>query len=341
MEVERDLRAWLVLAAIVAWAGAARAAESAVAFNYSADAACPSAAAFSAQVRARSPQVDLVERRGALARFSVLVRIEGKGAIGRLDMRASDGTTTSREVRGDSCEGVVTALALVTALSASTQMRPSDAPGTADSGAALVYRSAPTSSEAVDQPPPPSPSRADDGPSWRPGFGGAVGVLGGVAPEPVPVAAAIIDLRREPTSVPLNFRLHAALTLPETQTYPWGTVEVRVLKAGLEACPVSWSPVPRLELLPCAGFEAGPLMVQGRVNERGGTSSQATWWWADVTATARAEWLVGSALHLELEGGALMPLTRNTYVIDNPETSIYSAPPASFALMAGAMMQFP
>jgi hypothetical protein len=331
--------ACLALGSVLAWGRSAAAGAPPVGVDYSADPACPSAASFLAQVRARSPEVDLVERRGVAARLSVSARIEGKNAVGRLDMRGSDGTTTSREVRGDSCEGVVTALALVASLSASA-----DASNAADSNAVFAYRGpihAPTSSETADEPAPPIETRAAAGPTWRPGFGGAAGVLGGVTPQPAPFAEVFVDLRRETTAVPLNVRLHAGLTLPQTIEHPWGTVEVRLITAGLEACPLAWSPVPRLELLPCAGFEIGPLMAQGSVNERGGTSAQATWWWADATATARAEWALSDALHLELKGGALVPLTHNTYAIGNPETSIYSAPLASFVLLAGVMMQFP
>jgi hypothetical protein len=320
-----------------------------VGIAYSADATCPSATAFLAQVRARAPRVDIVERRGAGARLSVLVKVDAKGALGRLDMHASDGTTTSREVRGDSCEGVVTALALVAALSASSDARAPEAaspqpPGAVDPGVPLAYRAiaAPSSlPESTDESPPREPPRTGADPSWRFGFGGGAGAIGGVAPDPAPFATAFVDLRRSENAVPLNFRLRAAVTFPAAQAYPWGTAEVRTITAGLQACPVAWSPVARLALLPCAGFEAGPLLVQGTVNERGGTSSQATWWWADATATARVEWAVASALHLELEGGALLPLTHNSYVVNNPETPIFSAPPATFTLLAGAMLQFP
>ncbi len=165
--------------------------------------------------------------------------------------------------------------------------------------------------------------------------------MGGVAPDLAPFVSAFIDLRRERTTLPLNLRLRASFVLPETQAYAWGTTEVRAVTAALEACPWSWSPVHGIDLLPCAGFEAGPLIVEGHVNELGATSSSATWWWADATAGARAEWAVGGALHLELQGGALFPLTHNTYVVNRPETPVYSAPPATLALLVGARLELP
>jgi hypothetical protein len=331
----------------VARPAAAAPPRSTVGVSYSADAQCPAAPSFLTQVRTRAPQVDLVERR-ADARFSVVVRTDARGAIGQLEMRAADGAITSREVRGDSCEGVVTALALVTALAVASPSSSDDATGSTSSS---PHARTPTSPSTVDVP-PARPFRSEPADTaakphargthaWRWGLGAALGAMGGVAPDFVGVGEAFVDLRRERDAFPLQFRLHASAVPPQTRTYAWGAATIRLVTAGLDACALGASLGAGLRVMPCAGFELGPLAVEGNVTELGGTSSQANWWWADASAIARAEWSVADALQFDLQGGAVFPLIRSTYVIDSPETRIHSVPPAALAVFVGATVHLP
>ncbi|MGH7294495.1 MAG: hypothetical protein ACRELB_06170, partial [Polyangiaceae bacterium] len=118
--LHRRVIACLCSALALTSAGVARAqpAEEPIRIEYAAPPTCPPESAFFAQLRARTSRVTRAAT-GARARtFAVTVVPRGRRIAGHLVIRDPDGATAAeRDVAGDTCEEVVEALALVTALS--------------------------------------------------------------------------------------------------------------------------------------------------------------------------------------------------------------------------------
>ena len=96
------------IAALVAWSALADAGEG-VKLDYQVDASCAGQDAFVAEVHARSPRI----RFAPDAARSLVVRVEPRGGklVGRIELGG-----TQRTVAGATCEEVISALGLVTAL---------------------------------------------------------------------------------------------------------------------------------------------------------------------------------------------------------------------------------
>ena len=101
----------------------ARADEEQVHLSYQAGAGCRDAAAFVAEVAARTPKARWVERSEGMRVFEIALRVEpspptiaARRATGDLTIHDPKGGVFHRELRGASCDEVLSAMALVTAL---------------------------------------------------------------------------------------------------------------------------------------------------------------------------------------------------------------------------------
>ncbi|XXT20981.1 hypothetical protein WME94_05350 [Sorangium sp. So ce429] len=147
--------------------------------EYRAEAGCPTEAEFRARVGARLRR-QLGEADAASAYVVTIDERDGR-FTGRLGVRAADGATSDRDVAGATCDDVVAALAVVTALAIDSQAAdaaaaaaapapsaPARAAAGADATGATTVASTSTataSARAAPAPPPP----ADSGPARPPG----------------------------------------------------------------------------------------------------------------------------------------------------------------------------
>src|SRR5262247_3973383 len=109
-----DIAGWVALA-ILAHAGNARADAAPLRLRYDAPPACPTAAAFLAEVRARTPLVRPARADEAATELTVVVQDVPGGSAGTLEIVAPDATSATRSVSAADCGQVVSALALMTA----------------------------------------------------------------------------------------------------------------------------------------------------------------------------------------------------------------------------------
>src|SRR5262249_31537182 len=102
-----------VLAAL-AFAGAARAEAGDVPVRvvYGAPTGCPSEDAFFAEVAARTPRARRAAEEAPARTFEVSLMKGSEASFGRVTIRDADGTASERDVTGDTCGEVVSALAL-------------------------------------------------------------------------------------------------------------------------------------------------------------------------------------------------------------------------------------
>src|SRR5262249_50734690 len=82
---------------------------------YDAPAECPTEAAFRARILARTKRAELVAEGDTARAFQVRVTARGAAFLGRLEVKEG-ATVTARELAGASCEEVLEALAMTTAL---------------------------------------------------------------------------------------------------------------------------------------------------------------------------------------------------------------------------------
>jgi len=258
-----------------------------------------------------------------------------------------DGATGERVVESQSCQSLADATALIVALTIDPERVAARAPSPSPSTSALApiasaagpASSAPTpipsatpSATAAATPPSassspvPVPDRAREAPPARPtvlrptlvalfaGVGGDVGTL--------PRATLAIDagiavtlgaFRLEGYGTYLTAQATYAAILPSLGT------NVHLLAGGLRGCFIplrGW-----IEAGGCAGLELGDLHGKGfgtltspyyqfTPSDRGGL-------WIAPTLTGRVSWRVAQSFALVLDVGLVVPLERDTFVIDN------------------------
>jgi hypothetical protein len=150
-------------------------------------------------------------------------------------------------------------------------------------------------------------------------------------------------------AIALGGRVHAeitrlspgALVAPELRL-SWGWTELsespprggearfRFHTARLEACAV-YHHAPYV-VAPCAGFEAGLLSATTRDLPRAGGTTEA---WYAPTVAVRPGWFLADWLSLEADVGALFPLTQASFVLAEPERTVYRIPRIAVTATAG------
>ncbi|HEY2404839.1 MAG TPA: hypothetical protein VGI10_02505 [Polyangiaceae bacterium] len=259
---------------------------------------CPDAEEFALQLRARAPALrPAVGAEPAVGFYAELA--EGHGsAYGRLTARTLDGREITRDVGGPTCDDVVTALALIAALS----LEPNEA-------------QVPVSKRP--RPPPAEHLPADEFTLPKPGasavtYGVGLGVAFESLVAPSPSTGVFFDFEAEgpPESLQPLFILSAnrATSLPALTKA--GNLSVTWLAVRSAGCPVRWPQGVPLFLRPCGFFEIGSL--DGRVDSPGAEGGGTKLWLA-AGVYARIEALVGEVLAFGLDGGASVPLIRDSF----------------------------
>jgi hypothetical protein len=90
----------------------------------------------------------------------------------------------------------------------------------------------------------------------------------------------------------------------------------------LSGCPAALRIGP-ITARPCAGIDAGALRGRGSGVAQPLGVTRA---WGAVTALGRLQGEIYPGMALEIEGGAAFPLTRDTFVFDDPRREIHAIP---------------
>ncbi|MFO0757825.1 MAG: hypothetical protein U0359_15120 [Byssovorax sp.] len=338
------------LAALLA--GVALATAAPVRLDYQAGPGCPAEKAFLGAVRALTPNAQAPSGEGPARRFTVRIERAGAQHVGRLRIEEVDGTQAEREVRAPTCQDVVSALALVTALAidagpieapapsasvppapsasappaSSTGARPPGSASPSASASAAPSASAPTSPTAL---PTASPSAAPSaapapGPGLRLELGAEGMAYGAMAPGVSWGGSAFVDLSDWGTSgLARSFRLGFLLAASLPVQAGEGHATFRLSAARLGACPALLT-LGRLVARPCAGLDFGALHGEAIVVSRAQTPV-----WADVSAGLRLQLSLGRGFVLEGEGGLIVPLIRYGVQVEDPITVIHTVPVVS------------
>lgn len=292
----------IALASVVCWASStALAAERSYWVDWRAPPGCSSPARLNEQIITRS---DGARSDPEGARYVVDV---SQDAAGYVVARATLPSGSTRFVRALRCDEVAAAVAFIVSMDLEPQgdvRAPTAEPP-----------EGPVSDTVEDVITSPVKHSSSEPASWRTYLGATGGVAGGQLPGIMPRGGLFIELADEAGPAWRRGKLSIVFgsgQLPRSED----DVSLKQLQALLEACPLG---IGMASL--CGGLEAGAVMLQG-----GDALANETTFRASVGARVGAQlrW-AGSAGWLgELEGGALLPLTLNEYVVERSDDSIQS-----------------
>jgi hypothetical protein len=313
--------------------------------TYSADLDCPDEGRFFQAVTART---DLVRRaaEGEPARaFVVNITRDANAIRGALSITGLDGSVSKREVSGESCNEVVSALALITALAidplASTApessvaaapsgsaaagdvppaMPPSDAPRAAGASIGLVAPIAQPSSSAREPGAPDhaaeSSTRALSAPAhpsrWALGVEGRS--LAGLVHGWGIGGGGFVDVTGSAHGH-LIPSLRASFYAVTTRVTFSGAVGAQLdwYVARMEACPLRFVGNSDLGLSLCAALDVGMLRSTGVGLQSDGTQIRP---WLAPAVLGRVGWSPADALFLEAGAGPTVPVTRYSFYFE-------------------------
>jgi hypothetical protein len=295
---------------------------------YDAPSHCPDASLFIERVRARTADAELVPD-AEVARFAVIVSSTDMASSARIRFTGADAQPATRTVSGRTCDEVVSAAALITALAieATRSGAPPEAPEPAE-----PPRPNPPARDAASS--PPREVRSTWLRSWgigamggfgssMPGGGYLAGVLGEIA------AGAPLDLVR------LTLRGTTGSTSVDARS-----ASFTALMARLSLCPLSLRMAEPLLLVPCAGVDVGRLAGRGEPSADLSTPRSAAIFWSSAGAEVLVRWQLGSMVVLEAGGELEFPLVRHTFVFDGPTRLVYDVPAVGVGAHAGLVMRF-
>ena len=356
----RFLTKWACALAAAFVARAALAQTESIHLDYRADEGCPSAAWFFAQVEERTARVRLAsdKERG---RTFVITLVRGRsGTTGKLAIREAERVTVAREVTGEQCSDVASALALATALAIDplAALAPAGDSGRRASASEEPPRdSADTKSDTARAASPtavqprstalPGPTtaqdrvRGEDGRSarWTWGTGAGVVFAHGPAPDFSVGGAAFVERETQETGAMVSaLRISAlALQAPE-HAVGSALASFRFFFLRPELCSMRLRIGPALAVVPCVALDLGLVSASGANID---TPLSDERFWAAAAALGRLRYAISRVLFLQAEVSLAFPLTRHSFYFRDPDTLIHTVPPFVAMGSAGVGVSFP
>lgn len=335
------------LAAALLLAVAPATADAPIRLDYDAPDGCPTKVDLLSAMQARTSQLRFATAAPRTRGLRLRVERDAGSFRGTLEVIEVDGASTHREIRAATCETVVTALALVAALSLdpladaaapapssrvpAVAAPPSDTPPPTPAPGPVV----PSSPPPVVAPPPqvrvlerssePEMSPAPSPAQVHLGVGAAVQLLGLAAGQPVFGADVFAELSVERASVlSPSFRLGFERAEGGSLTDGAKSTHFTWLIGRAEACPTRVRFGRSVALRPCLGVDAGSIAATTTNDPSPRDPVRA---WVDGSVVGRLEWRVLSRLSLEATGGIRVPLVRDTFEIKSDASGTsYTAP---------------
>ena len=300
--------------------------------EYHAEAGCPSADDFNAQVFRRTTSARLATSEDLARTFVVSIARRGGSLVGSLVVRQADGTTESREVAGPDCGEVATVLALATALAIDPQASLAPAPEPSAKPPEPVKPPEPHPEVTSEPAEPAQPSdferpahfSASLGPTLEGGvtprlaYGGSAGFGWRAAHGGDPISALGVELTflRSPKHV-------VGAASPATGVAS-ASFQLAYAEPTLCSVVLAWQDVSGIA--PCVGAELGVATGWGAGLPHSTTRSRA---WVAVDLGLRLHQALGPTWFVEGDVSAVLPITRWTYVFRRPDTDIFRVPSAA------------
>jgi hypothetical protein len=302
--------------------------------TYRAYSGCPGESRFREEIEGRTERARWAAENERARTFVVTVTLENEIVRGSLSITSVDGSASRREVTGDTCSEVVSALALITALaidpSASTTagMRPSTelpaGPEGKDADASQprsestspirpepstppprVSSAAGAKDDSLARPSPSTSSRSTQNAHWAIGAEGLA--LAGLVPGWGVGAGAFVNVEGT-TRGALVPSFRASLFAAATRVQFGSAVgaDLSWFVARVEACPLRIARTTEIALFLCAALDAGALRSGGTGLQSNTTDLRP---WLAALALGRLTWSLTGRFFVEGGGGLLAPLT--------------------------------
>jgi hypothetical protein len=309
----------------------------AVRLDFAAHEGCPDKDAFFAGVRARTARVRHAAAGEAARIFRVRVTRDGHRSQGELGIFDELGQTDTRSIEGESCSEVMSALALIAALSIDPSASSADAPASRLASPPSAAPGSPLAESATADRTPAAAPRSLQGPAearwvWTVGVqGGAVamGDLGVTFSSTVFVDGSRNRGARLGPSWRLGFTYSdgnaSSSAGTDAGTFRWWLLNV-------SGCPFA-ATLGNVSLRPCLSMDAGVLHA---VTDETLTTDRG---WFSAGLLGRAEWVPLGSFHLEAQAGAMLPLVRDPYFIQ-PAT-LYEVPAVAAVATLGLGVTIP
>jgi len=321
--------------------------------TFSSAAGCGSESAFEDEVLKRTDRLRLAGENEAALALIVELAPSPQGIQGRLTLRETDGHVSVRDVPGGDCDEVLSAMALIAALTVDPLARP-------DREVPIASRRQPRAAEPPKPPQPrrepprrvkpprvppspapePEPEEPDpDASSVERGFGVGqrVTVQTAVMPGATVGLAAHVELAfAEPALFSPRLRLTGIFSQSGSIEAAGGRAEFDWITARLQACPVRLGLGRSWNIRPCAYFDVGRLRGQGFDIE---PSREKQVLWTAAGAEISAEVRLAGPLTLGAEVGILLPFRRDRFFFE-PDTDLHELPAAGFSAGLGLGLLF-
>jgi hypothetical protein len=335
--------ATLPIAASAAWAQVEP-----IGLTYTAPAECPGEQQLRSEISARTSRARIGAKPGGGRLFRASIEPRGGELVGTLRIDEPSGSGTPRQVRAAQCADVTSALALMIAVAidprastvpASALPRTPAAP--AQTSAALAASVSPSGSWTLAAPRPPeapAPAPRAEAASWTWAAGASALVLGGIAPDLGVGGVAFAEAGHEVAGRPgLAVRAGAAYADSGLTGGESREATMRWIAARLALCPAPIQVSPPFSLGACLDADLGGLRAEGRGVAHPRADMRP---FAALGLSARAQVRPSRTWFVELGGGVWSPLTRNTFVFEEPRRVVYEMPRVGWSLAAGAGLRF-
>jgi hypothetical protein len=302
--------------------------------EYWAEGHCPDAAEFARQIQSRAPRLRPAEGAEPALGFYAELSERAGSATGRLTARRPDGREVTREVRGTTCDDVVTALALIAALAADPS-QPVAVPQTRPAAPAPPPSKPRQHSDDALPVPIETPDPAQ---RWTFGVGGGLSFDSSIAPSPGSgIGVEFAAEGRGGSPVRPLFALSAIRAAAANTSTGAGNASFTWLAFRGTVCPLRWPEDTPLFIRPCLFLDAGVL--EGNVTLNALSKDQSKSWFA-AGGFARVEALADEVLSFQLDGGVTAALKRDTFDAGPEAPSAFQVPAAGVLGRIGLSYRF-
>jgi hypothetical protein len=327
------LRAWQ-LTLLVATSAAtlhAEPGEDAVRLQYAAPSACPDAAGFAAEVRARTARGRFAEPSELARTFDVRLVADAQGFSGDVEFLDDGGVRVSRHVHGEQCGAVVSTLALITALALDA---------TAPAAASKPIAAAPKPADTSPPVPAATPARpvqthvSSSGVTRHSLRGARLGVLSGYGSA---IGAPEVALLGQLDFSAWSLRLTAHYAWHERVVGAGRSANLRLQGLEISVCPWRFRRG-TLGVTPCAALDLGWLRAAGVASGQLTSTRDEGIGWAALGPQLGLSWEPDAPFWVELRVQAEFPLRWGyQFTFDRPHQTAYEVPyiAGSVAVVSG------
>jgi hypothetical protein len=286
-----------------------------VRFEFSAPPGCSDRGAYLDQVRRRTTRFREATAEESARVFSVTLSVFSDEAEAVLEVRSVDGASSRRTISGQTCDEVMRAVALVTAVLIDPRAEQRSAEP-AEVRRPVEMPVSPTS--RVERREPPVVRQWH----WAVGFSGSI--TSAIAPKAVVSPRPFVELATErPAADYAALRLSATRASSGTTTTEFGTARFTWTAARADACFFWGLPAARTwDFEPCATFDAGRLEGSGSEAPDARTVNVT---WLAPGLLDRVRFRGWAPLLIDLEAGAFFPLSHYRFYFE-PGTTAHQVP---------------